>query len=110
MDYVYYDPYQLHSIAIELQKTIGTSSMVEMPQTARRVEADQAFFDAIIGRTVRHFNHPDLNEHVQNAIAVETVRGFRLDKSKSSRKIDLTVAASMAHFGCGEKGERWFFS
>jgi len=94
---VYYDPYQLHSIALELQK--AGVRMVELPQTSARVEADQALYDAVIGTTVRHFNHPDMNEHIQNAVAVETPRGFRLDKTKTSRKIDLAVAASMAHFG-----------
>ena len=94
---VYYDPYQLHSIALELEK--AGVKMIELPQTSARVEADQAFFDAIIGKTLRHFNHPDMDAHMGNAVAVETPRGFRLDKTKTSRKIDLAVAASMAHYG-----------
>jgi phage terminase large subunit-like protein len=92
---VRYDPWQLHSIAMELRE--ADINMIEMPQTAQRVEADQALYDAIIGRSIRHFNHPDLNEHITNAVAVETARGFRLAKEKASFKIDAAVALSMAH-------------
>lgn len=97
---VLYDPYQLHSISMSLRE--AGINMIEMPQTAQRVEADQALYDAIIGRSIRHFNHPDLNEHVVNAVAVETPRGFRLAKEKASRKIDLAVALSMAHSRAAE--------
>jgi phage terminase large subunit-like protein len=92
---VLYDPYQLHSIAMNLRD--AGVHMVEMPQTAQRVEADQALYDAIIGRTLRHFGHPDLTEHMINAVAIESPRGFRLAKEKASRKIDAAVALSMAH-------------
>lgn len=91
------DPYQMHTLIIKWEK-MGIR-VIELPQTAARVEADQAFYDAIIGRTVRHYNHPDLNEHSENAIAVETARGFRLAKEKTRKKIDLMVAASQAHYG-----------
>ena len=84
--------------------------MIELPQTAARVEADQSFYDAIIGRTVRHFNHPDLNEHMNNAVATETPRGFRLNKAKTSQHIDLAVAASMAYWGSVKSDEMWYFS
>jgi phage terminase large subunit-like protein len=104
---VYYDPYQLHSIGLELEK--AGCPVVELPQTDKRVEADQAFYDGIITKQVRHFNHPDLNEHVHAAVAAETPRGYRLTKEKTSRKIDLAVASSMAHFGAleFEKGPIW---
>ena len=71
---VYYDPYQLHSISIDLQKK-GVP-MVELPQTGARVEADQALYDDCIGGAMRHYNDPTLNEHVQNPIALETHRGL----------------------------------
>ena len=97
LDAVYYDPYQLASIAIELERK--GIRMREFPQTNMRTEADQQLYDAIVGGQLKHFNHPDLNEHIRNAIAVETVRGFRLTKEKTSLKIDLAVALSMSLYG-----------
>ena len=105
---VYYDPYQLHSIGLELEK--AGVSMHELPQTGMRVEADQALYDAIIGKTLRHYNDPILNEHVKNAVAIETPRGFRLAKEKTSRKIDASVALSMAHYGALNNKITWWIS
>ena len=69
------------------------------PRPARRVEADQALYDAIIGKTIRHYNDPVLNEHVKNAVAIETPRGFRLAKEKTSTK--------NRRVGCIEHGALW---
>ena len=41
-------------------------------------------------------------QHVHNAVAVETPRGFRLAKEKTTAKIDGAVALSMAHWGARE--------
>jgi len=58
----------------------------------------QSLFDAIIGKTLAHCNDPTLTEHVTNAVAIETPRGFRLAKERTSRKIDAAVALSMSHY------------
>jgi hypothetical protein len=102
---VFYDPYQLHSIALNL--TRKGVRMIELPQTARRIEADQALYDAIIGRTLAHTNDQELNAHIKNAIAVESVRGFRIAKDKTSKMIDLAVALSMSHFGALQEFKRY---
>lgn len=94
---VYFDPYQLHSIAADLRKE-GVR-MVELPQTSGRIESDQALYDAIISHAIRHYGDPTLNEHVRNAVALETPRGFRLAKERTTLKIDAAVALSMAHYG-----------
>ena len=108
VDGVYFDPFQLHSIGLELEKE-GVR-MHELPQTGMRVEADQALYDAIIGRTLRHYNDPVLSEHVKNAVAIETPRGFRLAKEKTSRKIDASVALSMAHYGALHNTPTWYMT
>jgi phage terminase large subunit-like protein len=90
----FYDPYQLHSIAMALREK-GVN-MIEMPQTAQRTAADQALYDSIIGRTIRHYGDPTLSEHMKNAVAIESPRGFRLAKEKTNLKIDAAVALSMA--------------
>jgi phage terminase large subunit-like protein len=97
VDSVYYDPYQLHSIAVDLEK--AGIRMIELPQTTGRIEADQALYDAVISKAIRHYGDPTLNEHMRNAVAIETPRGFRLAKEKTSLKIDAAVALSMAHYG-----------
>lgn len=102
LDCVVYDPYQLHSIALDLEKR-GVR-MIEFPQTNMRTEADQQLYDAIIGGRVEHFNHRILNEHIANAIATESVRGFRLAKDKTTKKIDAAVALSMSLYGLKKFG------
>jgi hypothetical protein len=94
---VVYDSYQLHSLALGWEDE--KIPVMELPQTARRTEADQALYDGIIGRTLAHFDHPDLNEHMLATIARETPRGFRLDKTQTSKHIDAAVALSMSHWG-----------
>jgi phage terminase large subunit-like protein len=92
---VVYDPWQMAAVARSWEK--AGIKCVEMPQTAQRVEADTALFNAIISGQVRHYKSPDLDEAVRNAITIETPRGIRLAKEKASRKIDPLVALSMAN-------------
>ena len=47
-------------------------------------------------RGIRLYNAPDLRQHVLNAVSVETPRGIRLSKHKTSNKIDAAVALSFA--------------
>lgn len=91
------DPYQLHTLIVEWER--AGIRVIELPQNAGRVDSDQALYDAIIGRSVRHYNDPGLNDAILNAVALETARGFRLAKEKASKKIDPAVALSMAHYG-----------
>lgn len=97
---VYYDPYQLHVLALAWER--AGLQCEEFPQTAQRIEADQGLYDAIIAETVAHYNDPVLNEHMENAVALETQRGFRLAKEKARKPIDAAVALSMAVFGAVE--------
>lgn len=89
------DPYQLHSLLIAWEK--AGLRVIEFPQGGRRVEADQALYTAIVSQSLAHYGDPTLTEHVLNAVAVETPRGFRLAKEKTTLKIDSAVALSMAH-------------
>lgn len=77
--------------------------MIEYPQTNRRVESDMGLYDAIANREIRHFDHPQLNEHIVTAVAIETGRGFRLAKGNSSKKIDAAVALAMALHGARDQ-------
>lgn len=97
---VIFDPYQLHSQGLTWER--AGIRCIEMPQSAQRTESDQALYDAILSRTLAHCGDPTLTEHIQNAVAVETPRGFRLAKEKTSKKIDCAVSLSMSHFGAVE--------
>jgi phage terminase large subunit-like protein len=45
---------------------------------------------------IRFYNAPDLRTHVLNAVSIETPRGIRRSKQKTSNKIDGAVALSFA--------------
>jgi len=90
------DPYQLHSLMLEWER--AGIRVIEFAQTAGRIEADQALYDAINTEALFHNSDRVLTEHVLNAVAKETPRGYRLDKEKTSLKIDAAVALSMAHY------------
>jgi phage terminase large subunit-like protein len=98
------DPYQLHTLILAWEKQ--GIKVIEFPQGPKRVEADQALYAAVVSKAVVHFGDPALSEHILNAIAIETVRGYRLAKEKTTRKIDGAVALSMAHHIAYERGNR----
>lgn len=97
------DPFQLHSLLVSWEK--AGIRVIELPQTSGRIEADQSLYDAALGRMIRHYADPVLDDHMRNAVALETPRGFRLAKEKASLKIDAAVALSMAHYGSLERGK-----
>jgi hypothetical protein len=89
------DPYQMHGSITRLQK-MGLP-IREVPQTVGNTTAfSQSLYDAIKGRTLSMYPAADLREQALNAVAVETGRGWRLAKEKTSRKIDGVVALAMA--------------
>ena len=92
---VCYDPWQLATVARQWEK--ANIKLIEMPQTAQRVESDTALFNAINSGSLRHYKNAELDEAVRNAIVIETPRGLRIAKEKASRKIDALVALSMSH-------------
>jgi len=97
---VYYDPYQM-SVISSLLEEAGVR-VEEFTQTSRRVQADTNFRDVIVGKRLAHSGDAVLREHVVNAVARETSRGLRIDKEKTTLKIDAAVAASMAALGAME--------
>jgi phage terminase large subunit-like protein len=59
---------------------------------------------------IRLYNAPDLRELVLNAVSVETPRGIRLSKQKTSRRIDGAVALSFAVLAAVQHGRTPSFS
>ena len=92
---VTFDPSQMIRSGQELRR--AGVQMVELPQTTTNLTmATTALFDSVKGRRLRCYPAADLRSHVLNAVVVESPRGWRLAKEKTSRKIDGAVALSFA--------------
>ena len=92
---VAYDPWRFRSEALRLED--AGLPVIEFPQsTARMVPASERLYAAVVEGRLTHGNDPELNRHVAGAIAKQTPRGWRLDKSERSAQIDAVVALAMA--------------
>ncbi len=56
----------------------------------------ERLYAAIIEKRLTHPDDPTLNQHVRAAVARQTERGWRLDKTKTREQIDAVVALAMA--------------
>ena len=63
-------------------------------------------FDLLNGRNLRLYPSDELRRQALNTVAVETPRGFRIAKEKSSRKIDGISALAIACCAALEKPPR----
>jgi len=91
--------------------------VVEFPQNATRMTpATQRFADAVANGQLTHDGSADLSRHVANARLKVDSRGARIVKEHkaSRRRIDLVVAAVMAHDVAAARPARnrgaWFIS
>jgi phage terminase large subunit-like protein len=99
-----YDPYQMVSSAQRLEKE--GLPMVEFPQSVPNLtEASQNLYDLIKGRNLEVYADADIRLAVSRAVAVETARGWRITKEKSSHKIDVLVALAQAALGAVRGGQ-----
>jgi hypothetical protein len=64
----------------------------------------QALFDLLTGKNLRLYPSADLRTQALNTISVDSSRGWRISKEKSSRKIDAIVALAMACVGALDEG------
>jgi phage terminase large subunit-like protein len=90
------DPYQFHRSIMTLKAAAGLR-IEEFPQTTgNATRMGQTLFDLLNGRNLEVYPAIDLREHAMNTVAVESQRGFRIAKEKTSKKIDAVVALAMA--------------
>ena len=91
-----YDPAYFHRSASVLE---GEGlAMVEFPQhDSRMIPASQGLYQLVAEGKIAHDGDPTLRRHVENAIADQKPRGWRLTKPKGSRrKIDAAIALAIA--------------
>ena len=72
--------------------------MVEYPQhDSRMIPASQNLYQMVAEGRIAHDGDPTLKRHVENAVADQKPRGWRLTKPKGSRKkIDAAIALAIA--------------
>jgi phage terminase large subunit-like protein len=83
--------------------------VVEFPQSpARMTPATTRLYEAIVNNAVTHSGDGRLARHVGNCVLRVDSRGSRLAKEHkhSTRRIDLAVAAVMAHARAAELAGR----
>lgn len=90
-----FDPFQFVRSA-QILDSEGLPVETFPQNDTRMVPASQVLYDAIMENKLVHEGDPATTDQVMAAGIVETVRGWRLHKKKSSRPIDATIALAMA--------------
>jgi phage terminase large subunit-like protein len=89
------DPFQMHRSITTLEQ--AGMNIEGFAQTLPNLTlCAETLYSALTNQRLRVYNAPDLRQHIINSSSVETSRGFRLVKEKSSLKIDGAIALAMA--------------
>ena len=100
---VLYDPWQMEALAQQLRRE--RAPMEKLPQTPANLTAcAQNLLELINARNIVLYPDKDMRLAASRVIASEMPRGWKIDKSKQSHKIDVIVALSMA---CHSAVEGW---
>jgi phage terminase large subunit-like protein len=92
---VYFDPYQMQAVAQRL--AASGVPMREFPQTVANLTAmGTDLYELIQASGIEFYQSNDIRLAISRTIALETPRGMRLAKEKSSHKIDVVIALPMA--------------
>lgn len=99
---VRYDPFQFASSAQRLESQ-GVR-LEEYPQTTNHLtEAGSLLYELIDSQRLEVYPDADFRQQIQNVVALETTRGFRIAKEQGAKKIDLIAALSFACVGAIEQ-------
>lgn len=95
------DPALWHRSLELLRVEFGQDTVIDWPshQASIMVPACSAFYEAVVNKQLSHDGDPRLAQHVANCVVKIDHRGPRItkDHKDSPRKIDLAVAAVIAH-------------
>src|SRR6266481_3731684 len=80
--------------------------MVEFAQSVPNLtEASTNLYELTKGRNLTVYADDDLRLAVSRCVALETSRGWRIAKEKTSHKIDVVVALAQAALGAVQQGQ-----
>jgi hypothetical protein len=100
---VFYDPHQMQASAQQLRR--NGVKMTEFAQSVPNLtSASQNLYELIKSQGLVAYPDADIRLAIQRSVAVETTRGWRIAKEKSSHKIDVVVALAMAALVAVQKG------
>ena len=100
---VFYDPFQMASTAQRL--TRQGVKMIEFPQSAGNLTtSSQNLYELIKGGGLVAYPDAELRLAISRAVALESSRGWKITKEKSSHKIDIVVALAMAALAAVQRG------
>jgi phage terminase large subunit-like protein len=92
---VLFDPYQMQATAQRLARE--GLKIEEFPQTVGNLtEASQNLYELIKSRSLAAYPDEAMRRSISQAVAIETARGWRIAKDKTSHKIDVVVALAQA--------------
>jgi phage terminase large subunit-like protein len=101
----HYDPYQMQASAQRLRR-LGVN-VFEFPQTVPNLtRSSQCLYELIKSQGITLYPDADIRLAVQRSVAVESTRGWRIAKDKTSHKIDVVVALGMACVAAVKWGQR----
>jgi phage terminase large subunit-like protein len=98
-----FDPWQMQAVAQRLRA--AGLPMIEFPQSVPNLtEASTNLYEIIKNQNLIAYADPDIRLAMSRAVALETSRGWRITKEKTSHKIDVVVALGMAALGAVKDG------
>jgi phage terminase large subunit-like protein len=102
---VRYDPYQLHDLSGRLRS--DGINMVEYPQSVPNLTSmGTNLYELIKAKNIVLYPDQLMRQAASHAIALQTSRGWRIAKEKTSFKIDPVVALAMASLAAVETGTK----
>lgn len=101
------DPYKFETQLQELED-LGFIVVRFDQNNARMVPASEGTYKAIHERTIAHNGDDVIKQHLENAVARDTGRGWRLDKQKSKAAMDAAITLAMGWFLLQDEDLRGF--
>jgi phage terminase large subunit-like protein len=101
---IYYDPYQLASVAQRLA-TAGLPMREYTQTTDHLTEMGSNLYELVKGANLVLYPDDAIKLAMNRAVAKETPRGWKITKEKQSHKIDIVIAMAMAAIAAVERGQ-----
>jgi phage terminase large subunit-like protein len=104
-----YDPYQMHDLSTRLRSE--GLPMTEYPQSVPNLTSmGQNLYELVKGGNLVLYPDEFMRTCASHAVALQSSRGWRIAKEKTSFKIDVIVALAMASLAAIEKGNVWYIA